>query len=128
MKKFSLSIIACLAVCSIAIMLCAGCKAAPGEGLTFTMFSADINPQYDNFQSPVAQKIKEATGVTLDMQYPVGDAGEKITLMLASGDYPDLVYARATSTSSLQRARSSISLSSLISTARTLKSSSAKRT
>ena len=35
------------------------------EPITFTMYCVDPNPNYDEFQSPVAQKIKELTGVTL---------------------------------------------------------------
>ena len=60
----------------------------------FTMFSADGNPQYEGFESPVARKITEATGVKLDIEYPVGNSSQKIAVMLAAGDYPDLVFAK----------------------------------
>jgi putative aldouronate transport system substrate-binding protein len=84
---------------ALATLLFSVCLASCGGGAdtgvtTFTMFSADINPNYDTFRSPVAEKITELTGVRLDMQYPVGYAGDKVTLMLASGDYPDLVYPK----------------------------------
>jgi putative aldouronate transport system substrate-binding protein len=93
MKKSIL--LAGIYLCLVMMTAFIGCTVkTETKNLTFTMFSADINPQYDNFASPVAKAIKEKTGVTLDMQYPVGDAAEKITLMLASGDYPDLVYAK----------------------------------
>lgn len=64
--------------------------------VTYTMFSADINPQYENMESPVGRKITELTGVRLQIEYPVGDVQQKIALMIASGDYPDLIYFKAT--------------------------------
>ncbi|GGG00894.1 ABC transporter substrate-binding protein [Paenibacillus abyssi] len=62
--------------------------------ITFTMFSADLNPNYENMQSPVGQEITKRTGVTLNIEYPVGDIKQKISLMAASGDYPDLIFAK----------------------------------
>jgi len=65
------------------------------EPITCTMYSADVNPNADNFQSPVAQKIKELTGVTLDINYEAGiNPRQTLSLMAASGDYPDLVFAK----------------------------------
>lgn len=60
--------------------------------ITFTVFAKDPNAQYEDFESPVAQKITEATGVTLQMEYPVGDIKEKVGIMLASGEYPDMMF------------------------------------
>lgn len=60
--------------------------------ITFTVFSKDLNPNYDNFESPVAKKIMEATGVTLKMEYPVGDLVEKVGLMIAGKSYPDMIF------------------------------------
>ncbi|WP_248925920.1 ABC transporter substrate-binding protein [Paenibacillus hamazuiensis] len=62
--------------------------------ITLTMFSADPNTQYENMQSPVGKKITELTGVTLKMDYPVGDPKQKVSLMAASGEYPDLIFAK----------------------------------
>jgi len=43
----------------------------------------------------VAQKIKELTGVTLDINYEAGsNPRQTLSLMAASGDYPDLVFAK----------------------------------
>lgn len=65
------------------------------EPITFTMYCVDPNPNYDEFQSPVAQKIKELTGVTLEIEYEMGsDPKQRLGIMAASGDYPDLVYAK----------------------------------
>lgn len=60
--------------------------------ITFSVFSKDPNAQYEDFESPVAKKITEATSVTLKMEYPVGDIKEKTGLMLASGEYPDMMF------------------------------------
>ncbi|ADL43098.1 extracellular solute-binding protein family 1 [Caldicellulosiruptor obsidiansis OB47] len=64
--------------------------------ITLTMYSAETNPNDDGFKSPVAQKIKELTGVTLKIEYAIsaGAGQQKLQLMAASGDYPDLVYAK----------------------------------
>lgn len=61
--------------------------------ITITMFSSMMNTQWEDMQSPVGQKIKEITGVTLKTDYPVGDPMQKLSLMAASGEYPDLIFA-----------------------------------
>jgi putative aldouronate transport system substrate-binding protein len=69
--------------------------ASAKKPLVLTMYSADINPNYNNFEDPVAKEITRITGVKLKMDYPVGgDAKQKETLMLASGDYPDLLFLK----------------------------------
>ena len=70
----------------------AGPREEKDNTITYTMFSCDINSQYENMESPVGRKITELTGVRLQMEYPVGDVQQKIALMIASGDYPDLIY------------------------------------
>lgn len=64
--------------------------------ITFKVYIGEVNPNDDQFKSPVAQKIKELTGVTLDIEYAPNQAAvrEKIQIMAASGDYPDLIYAK----------------------------------
>ena len=67
--------------------------------ITFTYYNADgKNADWDN---PVAAAITEATGVTLEVSYPVttqGDCGEDVALMIASDEYPDLIYAKGSAT------------------------------
>src|SRR5690554_143612 len=74
----------------------AGPREEKDNTITYTMFSCDINSQYENMESLVGRKITELTGVRLQMEYPVGDVQQKIALMIASGDYPDLIYFKAT--------------------------------
>ncbi len=67
------------------------------EPITFTMYSVETDAYPDtDFASPVAKKITEATGVTLKIENAISsDAGkQKLSLMAASGDYPDLVYGK----------------------------------
>lgn len=81
--------------------------------VTFTMFSSDQNTNYENMQSPVGKKITELTGVTLKMDYPVGDPKQKVSLMVASGEYPDLIFAK-NDTSMIVEAGGLIDLAPLI--------------
>jgi putative aldouronate transport system substrate-binding protein len=63
--------------------------------ITFTVFDADVNSNPDYYQSPVSQKMLEKTGVTLEIEYNVtGDEQEKLSLMAASGQYPDMIYGK----------------------------------
>ena len=61
------------------------------EPITLTLWSDKLNPGYDNYASPVAQKLKEKTGITLDVQFANGDVNTAIGLLLASGEIPDMV-------------------------------------
>jgi putative aldouronate transport system substrate-binding protein len=61
--------------------------------VTLTFFNTDLNFDVD-FTDPVAKKITELTGVTLKITHPVGGDTNAIPLMIAGGDYPDLIYAK----------------------------------
>lgn len=67
--------------------------------ITFTYYNADgKNSSWDN---PVAQAITEAIGVTLDVSYPVSSQGEPkedVALMIASDEYPDMIYSKGSAT------------------------------
>ncbi|GAA0285960.1 putative aldouronate transport system substrate-binding protein [Gracilibacillus halotolerans] len=62
------------------------------EPITLTLFNADGEEK--EFNDAVAQKITEETGVVLEFDYPVGGNEEAVPLMIASGDYPDLIFAK----------------------------------
>ncbi|MEZ0536701.1 ABC transporter substrate-binding protein [Caldicellulosiruptoraceae bacterium PP1] len=62
--------------------------------ITFTMFNAETNPNDDRYQSPVAKEIKRLTGVTLKVEYNVDAGSQRLQLMAASGDVPDLLFAK----------------------------------
>ena len=60
----------------------------PGEVITLTFFDKNTGDAFDN---PVAQAITEKTGIKIEVQQPTGNPEEKLNLMLASGDLPDIV-------------------------------------
>lgn len=64
--------------------------------ITFSFFGADASPNWNNMQDDVGQEITAKTGVTLKAEYDLGSGGgqSKIALMAASGEYPDIVYAK----------------------------------
>lgn len=80
------------------LLLLMGCakknetKTAVPEPITFRLFNIDGGTVMWN--DPVAAAITESTGVTLDMEYPQGNGSGQISLMIATSDYPDLIYAK----------------------------------
>lgn len=82
--------------------------------ITFECFNAD--GKNGNWDNPVAKAITEATGVTLDVSYPVasqGDAKEDVALMIANDEYPDMIYAKGSATD-LYQAGALIDMTDLI--------------
>lgn len=65
------------------------------EPVTFTFYNAD--GQEDPWTDPVARRITEATGVTLKTEYPTGRQKNDIMLMVATKEYPDLIFAKGDS-------------------------------
>ncbi|MFP4974223.1 ABC transporter substrate-binding protein [Paenibacillus sp. CN-4] len=63
--------------------------------ITFSFFSADPSPNWTGMQDEVGKALTEKTGVTLDAEFAVGDPVQKVALIAASGDYPDLISAKA---------------------------------
>lgn len=81
------------------------------EPVTFTFYNAD--GLEDTWTDPVAQMITEKTGVTLKMDYPADSNDNRIELMVATGEYPDFVFAKG-SVSTLIRNDALIDMSDLI--------------
>ena len=63
--------------------------------ITFTYFSEDSSTNWNNMNDEVGKVITEKTGVTLDAEFAVGDPVQKISLIAATGNYPDLIAAKA---------------------------------
>lgn len=59
--------------------------------IEFSMFLRDPGqaPSKDN---PVLKKITELTGVTINFEFLVGDLNEKVGVMLAGGEYLDIMF------------------------------------
>lgn len=81
--------------------------------LTMTFFSADPNPNWTGMQDEVGKVITEKTGVTLNAEFAVGDPVQKVALIAASGEYPDLISAK-TDVSKLVDAGAMLDLTELI--------------
>ncbi|MBD3922307.1 ABC transporter substrate-binding protein [Paenibacillus sp. PR3] len=62
--------------------------------ITFSFFAEDANPNWQGMKDQVGQAITEATGVTLNAEFAVGDPSQKVALIATSGDYPDLISAK----------------------------------
>lgn len=62
------------------------------DPITFSCFVRDPgqNPAKDN---PALNKIKELTGVSIEFEFLVGDLDQKAGVMLAGGDYPDIIMS-----------------------------------
>ncbi|CAM4378055.1 ABC transporter substrate-binding protein [Paenibacillus tarimensis] len=67
------------------------------EPMTLTAFFPDPNTTWNNMQDDVGKYITEKTGITLKPEFAVGDPEQKINLIAASGEYPDLISPKGTS-------------------------------
>ncbi|MBD2846459.1 extracellular solute-binding protein [Paenibacillus sp. IB182496] len=61
------------------------------EPITLTFYGSDSSPNWQKMQDAAGRAITAATGVTLDAEFAVGDSTQKIALIAASGEYPDLI-------------------------------------
>jgi len=70
-----------------------GQEEKPTEVKTYTaFFNTSLTAMVDPWDTPVGKKITELTGVKLKTEYLVGaDARQKAGVMIASGDYPDII-------------------------------------
>ncbi|KAJ3198326.1 hypothetical protein HK101_006460 [Irineochytrium annulatum] len=87
----------------LAMSLLAGCGGGSGSDtsfkdtsaettpLTFDFFSVDPSPNWNGMKDEVGKVLTEKTGVTLNGEFAVSGGQDKISLMAASGDYPDIV-------------------------------------
>lgn len=67
------------------------------EPITFTAFFPDPNNEWNNMEDDIGKVLREKTGVMLDVEFAVGDPDQKINLIAASGEYPDLISPKGTS-------------------------------
>lgn len=63
-----------------------------GEVIELTFYNAD--GQEDPWTDPVAEAITEATGIKLKTDYPVSSDDQKVALMIAEQNYPDMIFAK----------------------------------
>ncbi|WP_458126873.1 ABC transporter substrate-binding protein [Paenibacillus sp. Z3-2] len=104
MRAVSKLLGACL-VTSV-VLVSAGCGNAaenaesnssdPNSPISFTFFGADASPNWNKMQDAVGKKITEKTGVSINAEFDISSGGgnDRISLMAASGDYPDLIFPK----------------------------------
>jgi putative aldouronate transport system substrate-binding protein len=63
--------------------------------VTFSFFAEDPNPNWNKMQDEVSKEITKKTGVTLNAEFSVGDPAQKVALIASSGEYPDIISAKA---------------------------------
>lgn len=84
-------------LCICLNMLLIGCnngtKSNEKEPITFTFFFGDLNSKM-KFNDDIAKKITEITGVTLKIIHQLPEDSQAVELMIASGEYPDLIYSK----------------------------------
>ena len=91
-------------------------KGSSGDGtepIEFTVFDSDSNADWEDMESPVGKKITKDTGVTLKPEFDIDGGQQKIPLMAASGEYPDLILPKGEA-STLVDAGALIDLTDLI--------------
>ncbi|MBW5445728.1 extracellular solute-binding protein [Cohnella sp. CFH 77786] len=69
-----------------------GSASAGPEPFEISIFMQDPGP-IPTENNRIYKKIKDELGVTLKEEYLVGDAEQKLGVMIAGGDYPDLITA-----------------------------------
>lgn len=83
-----------------------------GQGIVeLTFYNAD--GKEDPWTDPVALALTETTGVKLKTDYPVSSDDQKVALMIAEQNYPDMIYAKGDA-GSLIEAGALIDLTDLI--------------
>lgn len=96
-------IVNCTFVFTLSLSLLAGCsssnessKSTEGNAsdtspMTLTFFGADSNANWNKMQDDVGKEITKQTGITLDAEFAMSDPAQRLALIAASGDYPDLI-------------------------------------
>jgi len=89
-------------ITAAALLVFTGCGGSGARGsttagtkspITFSFFNLDATEDMP-FDDPVAKEITRLTGVTLKVDRPVGGDQQAIPLMIASGQYPDIIFAK----------------------------------
>ncbi len=96
MRRLTITMVALAAGCVLCgPLVAAGSGESPGaapgvpaQPVTLTLFDKNCSQPFTN---PVALEITRRTGVFIEIQSPTGNPDEKLNLMLASGDLPDIV-------------------------------------
>lgn len=61
---------------------------------TFTLYSFDSSPNWNDMQDDLGQEIIKKTGVKLDMGFILNDSEQRLALMTLSKEYPDFIMPK----------------------------------
>lgn len=89
--KRSLIVVAVALAILAALSLSAAKDDLKGPPVTFTLFSSDVNANWADMQDELGKYMTDRSGITIKTEFAVGNPSEKINLIAASGDYPDLI-------------------------------------
>lgn len=71
-----------------------GSEKENGEGGVVELSFYNADGKEDPWTDPVAEALTEATGVKLKTEYPVSSDDQKVALMIAEQEYPDMIFAK----------------------------------
>ena len=77
----------------MALVMLVGSAAIAEELKELSVYISDPLPDYPGDGTILGDIIREETGVKLDREYQVGGLETKVGLIIASGDYPDMIVA-----------------------------------
>lgn len=94
----------------LAVSMCAGILAGcskkeenkMGEDGILVLDFYNEDGEEDLWDNPVAEAITEATGVRLNIDYPVASQDLKVALMIAEQNFPDIIYAKGNANSLIE--------------------------
>jgi putative aldouronate transport system substrate-binding protein len=81
-------------IISTGFVFARGDKENGKKGETLTIFIGRPKEDYPPDGTILGKILEEKTGVRLKWEFPVGDLRQKIGLIIAGGDYPDLIDGR----------------------------------
>jgi len=104
MKK--VAVLFCICALFVGVLAACGNGGTAEGGIdgieTFTVLAlGGLSYDRADMDCPIGQRLSEITGVRLVYEFPVGDWTEKLALVIASGDYPDIIAHEGTSMSQL---------------------------
>lgn len=70
------------------------CENLASDMSTLNIFYSDVNADWNDMEDEIGLYIKEKTGLTIKAEFPVGDVVQKISLIIASGQYPDMIIPK----------------------------------
>lgn len=97
MRRSTKHLLVLFAVCAVCLALPAAVFAGGKEEVKpfeITALFSDPNANWADMNDIVGKALKEKTGVTIKPEFPVGNADDKFFLLIASGQYPDLLFPK----------------------------------